>query len=379
MKKILFILISLAILAVAIVSIIAYKQVPEDAQAFFENVKEEQRIIAEKQVDSLFVHGHTDIFPIYSQCISRYVRNDFWGQTGTMFRKELWDTNLENCLPKDAVSTYHVAPENVFRDYYGDGISGDVFVNNIKTALRINNVDNDNESLGIRRGSGKGLLQSRWALGANENWGNGTIVQYIIIPYAVSFRRRSYGSADSFISVDDALDDAYKFYTENDKSILKRNLVSDVSKFSNGPFINNEYYSLEKDSDKMFFISTIANCSDYSHYMYNDYFYVFVRSYGEMIYHLTLKKEYLHSQEQKYIETKRNCIVNRCLIWGSILLILWIVFLMWIIWEFKQSKLSVLQGTQGVTQGVRNDVYEEMTVQDIEKLRENRRKAKLSQ
>ena len=339
MKKIILAIITLAIFVVIIVGTRMYRMAPENAVSFIQNKVERLDSLAKKQVDSLFVHDHTDIFPLYTKCNSRYVKDGFWEQTGTAFRKELWDWNHENRLPEDVVSTYHVAPENP--NYF---VLGKDVVEDIKTQIRLNNVDNDRNDSGIHGLNQKGIWQTRWALGANENWGGGTIVQYIIIPYAVSFRKQSYGSVESFISVDEALDFAFDFYTENEKSNLKRNLVTDVSKFSNRPIINNDYYSLVEDSDASSVVpTTITDSPAYEHWMYNDLFYVFVRAYGQKIYKLKLQKKHVEFEKEKYITVQRKHIINCCSIVLGILLALWFVFLIWVVWDISQSKLTILQ------------------------------------
>lgn len=76
MKKALLIFISVALIVMAIICVVKYKQVPDEAHAYISNQKEQQRELAERQVDSLFVLRHTDIFPIYFGCKSRFVKGD---------------------------------------------------------------------------------------------------------------------------------------------------------------------------------------------------------------------------------------------------------------------------------------------------------------
>lgn len=337
MKKVIFAIFTLALLLIMIVGAKKYKMVPEEAEKYVYAQKGHLDSLAKKQVDSLFIHGHTDIFPIYTKCKSRYVKDNFWSQTGTMFRKELWDWNHENRLPEDVVSTYHVAPENEF-GFYQDGI-----VEGIKIELRLYNVDNDGKEIGIQNLNRKGIWQSRWALGVNENWGSGNIVQYIIIPYAVSFRKQCYGSAESFISVDDALDYAFDFYTGNEKSNLKRNMVTDLARFSNGPIIKNDYYTLSVDSDATFVPTTITDSPAYDHCMYNDYFYVFVRAYGQKMYKLTLQEEHVKYVKDKYVKEKREQTYTDFIIYFILIFVVWSILLIWIIWDVRQRKLTILQ------------------------------------
>ena len=337
MKKVILAIVTLGIFVVIIVGVRKYRMVPYEADCYIQDKKERLESLANKQVDSLFVHNHTDIFPIYTKCNSRYIKDNFWKQTGTAFRNELWDWNYEDRLPKDIVSTYHVAPENPNYFVFGKDV-----IEDIKTQIRLNNVDNDNNSR-IRGLNQKGIWQTRWALGANENWGNGTIVQYIIVPYAVSFRKQSYGLVESFVSVDEALDNAYEFYTENEKSDLKRNIVSDTRYFTNGPIINNDYYSLVEDSDASFVPTTITNSPAYEHWMYNDLFYVFVRAYGQKIYKLKLQDRHVEFEKEKYITTHSELIFKYGFISIGVLITIWFVFFIWVIWEIRQTKLTILQ------------------------------------
>ena len=180
MKEIILVITTLAIIAVVIIISTLYRQVPDEANVYINAQKEEQRFIAERQVDSLFVHKHTDIFPIYYECKSRYVKGDAYAQTGSWF-KDLTNDSPNSLLkmPSDITSTYFVAPEDPFF-WYEDDIRG------IKSEISVYNRNDEDIETGIHGVNRKGLWQTGWALGVREKYGLGRIAEYIIIPYAVS-------------------------------------------------------------------------------------------------------------------------------------------------------------------------------------------------
>ena len=77
MKKIVLISIPLVIIATFAISSTLTNKVSEEADKYIHEQIEDQRILAERQVDSLFVHKHTDIFPLYYECKSRYLKVDY--------------------------------------------------------------------------------------------------------------------------------------------------------------------------------------------------------------------------------------------------------------------------------------------------------------
>ena len=349
MKRILFLLISLGIFAIVVVCIIMYKQVPDEAHKFIKAQKEEQRVIAERQVDSLY--KNMEIYPIYYGCKSRFVKGDYCAQTGGQYKdivgrdlRDLYKTVNGSNYHRitDIASTYRVAPEDHFV-YNSRGILW-----NIKAELGIynSNQGNDKFMVGLHGVNWKGIWQTGWALGVRENWGNGTIVEYIIIPYAISFRKQSYGTLEGYISIDDILDNSYKFYTENDKSNFKNRIVHNIKHFIEPQCIDNNYYylsELDAKESSRYYTSLIPNYTDYSVYMYNNSYYVYIKGYGTKVYELSLDKEYVKCCKEQYIANKRHSIVVYALIGFSILFILWIVLLSLIVIERKKRRQTILQ------------------------------------
>lgn len=323
-------------LAVAIVSIIAYKQVPEDALAFVKNEEIQQRDIAEKQVDSLFVHKRRDIIPIYYECESRFVKGDFYAQTGRLYKDIINKGYTQPKLPTDITSTYRVAPEDA-------PLFGNDVIEDVKKEIMMHNRNDDDIESGIRGVKWKGLWQTGWALGVRENFGSGRIVEYIIIPYAVSFRKQSFGTLEGYITIDDILDNAFKFYTENDKSSFKRSIVKDTKHFTYMPQIDNNYYYLEAENNANFVTMTISDYADYERYMYNDSYYVFIKGYGRRMYNLVLNERHAKYVENQYIKNKRVSIFLYSLITLGLLLSLWAVLLVWIVKESREHKQTLLQ------------------------------------
>ena len=118
-------------------------------------------------------------------------------------------------LPEDVISTYHVVLEDGYRGSIDD----------VKSEIRMFNRDNDGIQTGIQRANMKGLWQTGWGLGVRENWSGGEegrrIIEYIVTPYAISFRNNNYNSLDSNSTIDYILDNAYDFYTTDNQSDFK--------------------------------------------------------------------------------------------------------------------------------------------------------------
>ncbi len=336
MKKVLILLLSLALLAVSIVAFIMYKKVPNEAHAFVENQKRIQRDIAERQVDSLFVHKHTDVFPIYYECKSRFVKGDAYTQTGRLYKDIINKGYTQPKLPTDIASTYRVAPEDA--PFFGEDV-----IEGVKAEIRVHNGNDDEIETGIHGVKWKGLWQTGWALGVRENFGGGRIAEYIIIPYAVSFRKQSFGTIEGYITIDDILDNAFRFYTENDKSNFKKMIVKDTKHFTYMPIIDNNYYYLKTENNANFVTMTISDYSDYGTYMYTDSYYVFIKGYGRKMYNLVLNEDYTKYIENKHIEDKRSSIVLFNLITLGVLLSLWVILLAWIVKEDREHKRTLLQ------------------------------------
>lgn len=336
MKKLITILITFVLLAVVIVCSLLYQKVPNDATEYINTQKEQQRLIAERQVDSLFVHKHTDIFPIYSECKSRFVKGDASSQTGSLLKDIIYG-HYQPKMPADITSTYCVAPENPLFITHGD------IIEEVKTEIRMNNSDNDGPENGIHGANWKGLWQTGWALGVRENWGSGKIAEYLIIPYAVSFRKQSFGSLEDYISIDNILNNAFEFYTNNEKSNFKRNIVANTHNYTHFPYINNEYYHLERIEKAEFITFTVSDYADYTQYMYTDSYYVFIRGYGKKMYELVLDEDHVNGIENQYITRNRHLVVIHGLISFGVVFVLWIIFLFLIIKERKENRRTLLQ------------------------------------
>ena len=336
MKKNFLLLITIAMMVLFIIFVNRYKQIPNEAKAYIENKKEQLHADAVRQVDSLFVHKQTDVFPIYYECKSRFVKGNAEAQTGSMFRDVINKSFLPSQMPSDITSTYRVAPENpMFFDNRG-------IVEYVKMEIRMQNQSEDVEH-GIIGANWKGLWQTRWALGVRENLGFGKIAEYIIIPYAISFRKQSFGSMEGYYSIDEILDDAYKFYTENDRSNFKRNIVSNVKYFSRGPYIDNWYYQIVDAKEPNYNTMTISSFADYRTYMYNDSYYVFIKGYGKKMYELELLDGRVKNDKEQYISEKKRNIFGYGLSSIGILLVIWSILLILVIREGIESRQTFLQ------------------------------------
>lgn len=337
MKKYCLILVTIAILAIIIVCVSIYGQVANDANTYFAALIQQQRSVAQKQVDSIFVHKHTDVFPIYSKCKSHYVKGEIRKTSGSMFDDFMDPAYTEPKLPEDVISTYHVVLEDGYRGSIDD----------VKSEIRMFNRDNDGIQTGIQRANMKGLWQTGWGLGVRENWSGGEegrrIIEYIVTPYAISFRNNNYNSLDSNSTIDYILDNAYDFYTTDNQSDFKRSIVANVESFINEPYIDNPFFRLEDDNNGVPFLSNISMYADYGTYMYNGLYYVFVKAYGRKTYELTLNKEYVKSEKEKYISEKQHQICLLGIISICILVIIWFVCALLTYREMKNNKQTLLK------------------------------------
>lgn len=337
MKKYILILTMAAIFAVTIVCVSLYNQVTNDANTYFTALIQQQRSIAQKQVDSIFVHKHSDVFPLYYKCKSHYVKGEVKKAEGSMYEDFMDPAYTEPKLPADVISTYHVVLEDGYRGSIDD----------VKSEIRMFNRDNEGTQTGIQKANMKGLWQTGWGLGVRENWSGGEegrrIVEYIVTPYAVSFRNNGYSSLESNSSIDYILDNAYDFYTTDDQSDFKMSMVTNVEPFINEPYIDNPYFCLKDDNKGVPFLSNISMYADYGTYMYSGLYYVFVKAYGRKIYELTLNKDYIKSEKEKYISGKQNLICLLGFISISILAIIWFVCAFLTYREIKENKQTLLK------------------------------------
>ena len=362
---------SLALLADIIVCVIVSNQIADDAKAYIADLVKQQRSIARKQVDSIFTHKHTDVFPIYSRCKPHYLMGEIKKSNGSMFEDFMDVAYTKPKLPADAKLTYHVVLE--------DGNRG--LVEDVKSEIRTYNRDNEGAQTGIQRANMKGLWQTGWGLGVREKDTGGMegrrVFEYIITPYAISYRNESNFVKDIF-SIDDILDSAYKFYTEDDQSDFKRSLVSDVEPFIYEPYIDNLYFRLEEDKKSHGFLSDISPYADYSTYMYTDFYYVFVKAYGRKCYELVQNKDYINTKREQYITEKKNMIVAWGLLSISLLTIICLICSYLVYKDIKESKQTLLKrilskcnpkkyvkNYDGHLLDVANNIYSQALVTDI--------------
>ena len=369
MKKLILVITTIAILVDIIVCMNMYNQIADDAEAYFANVIEQQHSVAQKQIDSLFTHKHADVFPIYSKCTSHYIKGDIKAPKGSLYEDFMDAAYTKPQLPADAKSTYHVVLENGYKYSIAD----------VKSEIRRYNRDKEGVQTGIQRANMKGLWQTGWGLGVRENWTGGIggrrIVEYIITPYAISFRKEN-SFVNSFFTIDEILDNAYQFYTEDDQSDYKNSLVSNVEPFINEPYIDNPYYRLEEQGNP--FLSDRSMYADYSTYMYNDLYYVFVKAYGRKIYELVPNEDYINKKREQYIGDEKNMIVFWGLLSISLLTIICLVCAYLIYKDTKESKQTLLKRIKskcnpkkyvnnydGRLLDIANNIYSQALVTDI--------------
>ena len=321
-----------------------YLKVPDYADSYIEKKKERLYSEAAKEVDSIFVHDKRDIFLAYTNCEPRYLKEDIYSQTAKMFRgingyyeKQLFKEFTER-MPNDITTTYFVTPEDP--DYLLYTRSSSI-LEDVRFQMRMHNFDNDRPQIGVKGVRWKGIWQTGWALGVREKWGPGKFVEYLVIPYAIAFRKQSIGAIENSLSIDEILSSAYKYYTEEDDRI-SQNIVYDINKFSGGRSIcENEYYRLDYDKEANPVSSSFAHSPNFSQYMYNDYYYVFIRSFDKRFYKLTLREKNVQNDRQAIV-TKNRIIALVC--WIStcgVLIFLWAVYFRHYRKELKESRQTI--------------------------------------
>lgn len=315
---------------------VMYNQIADNAKSYFENLIEQQRLVAQKQVDSIFTHKHIDVFPIYSRCKPHYIKGSIKKSNSSMFENFMDIAYKKPKLPADVKSTYHVVLEDGYRGSIED----------VKSEIRSYNIYNEGAQTGMQRVNMKGLWQTGWGLGVRENWDGGIegrrIVEYVVTPYAVSFRSGS-NYVKNYFSIEEILDAAYKFYTKDDQSDYKRSLVSNVGPFINEPYIDNSFFRLEEEKKGNPFLSDISMYADYGTYMYTDLYYVFIKAYGRKCYELVQNKDFINNQKEQYIAEKKNMIVVWGLLSVSLLIIICLICSYLIYKDIKESKQTLLK------------------------------------
>lgn len=246
--------------------------------------KGEAHSTALRQLDELFLHENTDVYPLYYGCEPRFVKDYPSSQTGSLFVDIIDPGASVAKVPSDISQMYYVAPENPSW-HWETGIIEDV---RFEVNVRNSHYDTWRSISGIKS---EGIWQTGWALGVRENFGGGRIVEYLIIPYAIGFRNTRSESFENHLTIDNVLANSFKFFTENEKSGLKKCMVSNIKKFGDAPSITNDYYYLKATNDASFITTLTSNFADYGTYMYNDSFYVFIKAYGKKIYEVTLDEE----------------------------------------------------------------------------------------
>lgn len=325
MKNIILVITSLAIMATVILYAYLYQQVTIDADNYFEKVRQNNYNQAIKKMEKLFIHKNLDVYPLYYNCAARYIKKDFKNSPFvSTCEKHISD------MPQDVTTTYFCSPEKT--DSY---LFGDTFVEKITTYL--NYIDNTHNAKGssINGVNWKGIFQTGWAFGIRQKYNDSTFVQYIVSPYAVSYRKNDYNIDEHEVPIQECINNAYKFYTENIQSEYKNWIVKDISSFleMNTSDLIDNYYSWHYDenaikeidpwlSSRLLFKSPcIANFSDY---MYTPFYYVYIRAYKPDFYTLKLDINQLKNDKKEYIKDKRKSLIIQGLVLFILLIIIWV-------------------------------------------------------
>ena len=321
MKKIAIIINVILIVILAIFFFLIRKNIPNDAKIYIQTKKDSLHTQAIRQVDALFNNKRgIEVFPLYNNCQPRFIKDN-----GPTHRFTYSDNMIKE--PNDVCTKYYFSPKNTGWRHV-DGVWG--FVRFEMDDEPIKGVDWD------------GIWQSGWALGVRENFGCGDVAEYMVIPFAVFYRKQQYGSAEDFYNVNKALCDTYDFYTKSPESSYNKYFVKNVANIRQQPMIKNEYYYLKRDTTNSYFVSRFKP-RPYTRYMYNNFVYVYITSVGDTMYELELNTDYVKFDKQQFIQKKTADLVNRAIVGGSVLSLTLLFLVVFCIKERSASKMSLLQ------------------------------------
>ena len=271
-----------------------------------------------RERDKMFVHKDFDVYPLYKNCKPKYQLNN------RKLKKyndiiALYNFNFNNLLTPRKDLQEHICME-----------------------LRAQNPDNEN-CKPIDGANWNGIWQTCWALGIKRKWDDGYI-KYIIMPHAVGFRKQEISFMYNYMNIEEALSEAYDFYTKNEKSDFSDNFVPTNERFLYDKLYENEYYKYECTDQGLDIISSWPYCNFFSNCMYNGLYYVFICCpTGAIHYDLVHKSEQIENDKKNMIKSKKKQVISVILIIELILIVVINLLLYKIIKDSKYNNLSLLE------------------------------------
>ena len=163
---------------------------------------------------------------------------------------------------KDIISLYNF-------DFKKTRLTRNEIQEHICRELRVQNSNNES-CKPVDGANWSGIWQTGWALGIKRKWDDGYI-KYIVIPHAVGFKKQDYSFMYDYMNIEDALSEAYDFYTKNKKSDFCDNFVPTNEFFLHETSYENEYYKYECTGYNI--LASWPYNSFFGNYMYNRLYY----------------------------------------------------------------------------------------------------------
>lgn len=244
-----------------------------------------------KERDKMFVHKDFDVYPLYKNCKPKYQLNNK--------ALKYYLGNKRSQKYKDIISLYNFdlkktrLPRNEIQEH-------------ICRELRVQNSNNES-CKPVDGANWSGIWQTGWALGIKRKWDDGYI-KYIVIPHAVGFKKQDYSFMYDYMNIEDALSEAYDFYTKNKKSDFCDNFVPTNEFFLYDISYENEYYKYECTGYNI--LASWSYNSFFDNYMYNGLYYIFIACPTDAIqYDLVYKSEQVEADRKDMMDSKKKQLI----------------------------------------------------------------------
>lgn len=318
---------TIGVLITIIIVIIVYfplkRKIPESAEKNLNILKDSMRSDAVHKLDKMFGQSHFGIM----MCV---LFHDFVPKYELIANNKLKDDEI--------YKRYYVTPENISNS-----------LKNIARSLRLENGELGRDIyMPIVGYNWRGApWQFGWSLGCITRISEDSYICYNIVPYMIGYKKQT----DRFMldlepSVEDALSQAFDFYSKNDKSPFANFFQeSNLKLFLDDQNVNisNSFYFLEQIKPDADLISGCDLTHDGKDYMYNNFVKVYVSIEYATKYTLSpipgADKEY----KTNYIESETNKLNKRFVICETLLLALLTFFITETVIKNRKQNKTYLQ------------------------------------
>lgn len=296
-----------------------------DEQIFKKDSLLRKKAIIER--DKMFVHKDFDVYPLYKNCKPKYQLNNK--------ALKYYFGNKRSQNYKDVVALYNfnfnklLTPRNDLQEH-------------ICMELRVQNTNNEN-CKPVDGANWNGIWQTGWALGIKRKWDNGYI-KYVVMPHAVGFRKQENSFMYDYMNIEEALSEAYDFYTKNKKSNFSDNFVPTNKNFLYDTAYENEYYKFERTDHGLDIMSSWPYCNFFSNWMYDGLYYVFiVCPTGVIHYDLIYKSEQVEADKKGMMNIKKKKLILFIVLTEFVIAIVVVMLSCKFIKDSKYNNLSLLE------------------------------------